>query len=440
MSLSLDTRFSTLFPPHQVPAGYRGETTSFPIIVDNPSFFSALAALLTGPTIQLQDNTRVNTWFALVAYTRWRVVHALSNRLPQRFAQATFNFFRKTLAGQQAPLPRNLTCTRLADNMLGDIVGRLYVERAFPGNSKVVANQLIDFIKAAFAEQVQTLSWLDAPSKVAALQKLGNISQLVGFPTHWDQYNSVTFSPFTFMDNMRNIQAYLYVKGMADLTKPVDKTRFAMTPATVNAYYDPTLNSINFPAGILQPSFFKADYPAAANFGGIGSVMGHELTHGFDDSGSQYDGQGLLRDWWSSGTKAEFNDRTACLAQQYARYPVGDLFVNGNLTLGENIADSGGLSLAWTAYHNYQKAHPDPDWASVSRISSDQLFFLSFAQTWCSVYRPAYAKQLVLTDPHSPPKYRVNGVVPNFQPFADTFQCAAGTPMNPVHKCLLWYE
>ena len=237
------------------------------------------------------------------------------------------------------------------------------------------------------------------------------------------------------------------MEKFSELGKPVDKTKWEMTAPTVNAYYDPSLNSINFPAGILQPPFFSiliksiliiilgSSFPTAANYGGIGMVIGHELMHGFDDQGSNYDQNGRLVNWWTPSVKSAFDAKAECLINQYSQYQVNGLNVNGNLTLGENIADNGGIVIAWAGY---KLKDPDASWKSISSITPDQLFFLSFAQGWCSKRTAETSEQYLKTDPHSPPKYRVNGALSNFREFASTFSCDAGTRMNPINKCLLW--
>lgn len=440
MLSDLKSRFASIpwvefFTASSIPAAFYGDASASPassitpVNMDNPAYFTSLSTLLT--------STPTST---LVLYAKWRLVHSVVKLLPARFVNEDFDFFSRQLLQQPSMLPRNQTCVRLTDAYLGDILGRIFVERAFGGASKDIVLKMIGSLKQAFAMQLSSLSWMDPNTRTAALYKLFNISDLVGYPSKWETYAGVSLGSSIYFSNTQQLRAFSYRKDVARLGKPVDKTVFQMTPATVNAYYDPTLNSINFPAGILQPNFFSASYPTAANMGGIGLVIGHEISHGFDDQGSQFDAQGKMRNWWSDSTKKQFQDRSTCLVNQYSQFTVEGINVNGNLTLGENIADNAGLSASYIAFQLSQQQSPDPNWSSVSSITPNQLFFLSFAQSWCSSRRPAYAKQLLENDPHSPPHFRVNAPLMNFAPFAQAFNCPVGSKMNPSNKCLLWYQ
>jgi len=398
--------------------------------LDAPSFFANLAALLT--------TTEVAT---LRAYAKWHIVNAWAPYLSSPFADEHFRFWNMEVYGQKEQTARWKMCTELTDSNLGDILGRYFVQQAFNGDSQDIIKSMIQDIERAFGANLPNVDWMDDQTREAARKKLALVVDLVGAPVNWTDYSSVNVQRDAFFANLVALSQFQWKVQLEVLQNPVDKYRWQMTPATVNAYYEPTLNTINFPAGILQPTFFNASYPSAMNFGGIGMVMGHELTHGFDDQGRMYDGTGKLTNWWTKASTTNFEERAACLINQYNGFVINDDgdHVNGNLTLGENIADNGGIRSAYFAWKAYIKEHGDDAPVPTSpKLTNDQLFFLAFAQGWCANVRPAYAKVAIKQDVHSPPFARVLGPLQNFDKFAEAFHCKAGSKMNPVKKCVLW--
>jgi len=367
------------------------------------------------------------------------VLHAYAPKLSAAYANETFRFFGQVLGGQAEDAARWKTCTELTDGALGDILGRYFVERAFSGSSKNITQQLIKLIEEAFGSNLGNLTWMDHETQENARIKLNMIVDLVGFPSKWTDYSSVSVKSDDFVGNYFRLRAFQWQETLKVLSGPVDKTRWQMTPPTVNAYYDPSYNTINFPAGIIQPTFFNASYPMAMNMGGIGMVMGHELTHGFDDQGRQYDGTGMLRNWWTPASLSRFEERATCLSKQYSEFKIAEDHVDGNLTLGENIADNGGIRIAYRAYKKFVERYGEqPQVPTTPALSNDQLFFLAFAQGWCSITTPQNAKERLITDPHSPPFARVLGPLQNYDKFSEAFKCPIGSKMNPVNKCNMW--
>jgi predicted metalloendopeptidase len=279
------------------------------------------------------------------------------------------------------------------------------------------------------------LPWMDAPTRAAALDKLNRMNDKIGYPDRWRTYDFEVGPDYTA--NAVASDAFELARTLKKVGKPVDRDEWQMTPPTVNAYYDPSLNEMVFPAGILQAPFFDKRFAAAVNYGSTGAVMGHELTHGFDDEGSQFDGSGNLRNWWSESTGKLFKEQTKCVVDQYSSYEaVPGVHLNGALTAGENIADIGGLALAYSAYRNVRKGANDP--VTSGGYTEDQLFFLAYGQSWCEKIRPEVLEMMAKTNPHSPPRFRVNGVVADVPPFAEAFSCKAGSPMRPARACGVW--
>jgi predicted metalloendopeptidase len=296
---------------------------------------------------------------------------------------------------------------------------------------------MIEAIEHGFESDLADISWMDDATRARALEKAAEITNKVGFPDKWRDYGRLEVDRTSYLANLVRGAVFESRRQLDRIGRPVDRTEWLITPSTVNAYYDPSLNEIVFPAGILQPPFFAGTASDPANYGAIGMVMGHELTHGFDDQGRKFDGRGDLRDWWTPAVAQAFSDRAACLVRQFDAYvAVGDQHVNGKLTLGENIADQGGLKLAWAA-HRRARATGAPA-ARDSGFTDAQQFFLSFAQSWCTKRRPDLEGLLANVDPHSPPRDRVNGAVANLEAFATAFSCPAGTAMAPTTRCQVW--
>jgi predicted metalloendopeptidase len=309
----------------------------------------------------------------------------------------------------------------------------------FAGDAKQRAIDLTHAVLAAMGEELDTLPWMDDATRAAAHQKLTKMAYLVGYPDSWRKYDF----PVSRGDYAANVLAatrFEIARQLGKIGKPVDRFDWLMTPPTVNAYYEPTLNELALPAGQLQPPFFGATFHPAVNFGSTaGGTIGHEMTHGFDDEGSQFDSDGNLRDWWSESTKKAFGEATQCVVDQYAQYEaVPGVKLDGKLTAGENLADIGGVKIAFRAYHMWRKAQATPPPASVDGFTDDQLYFLAYGQSWCAKLSPESLETMAHTNPHSPPRWRVNGVIVDQPGFAEAFHCAAGTPMNPGKTCSVW--
>lgn len=370
------------------------------------------------------------------AYLRYQVMAASSSTLPKAIDEEAFSFYGKTLYGQPEQRPRWRRCLDATTGALGELVGKAYVEKAFPGASKTQALEMIQGIEGAFEAGLPQLAWMDDATRAHAVEKAKAISNKIGYPDTWRDYSKLQVGTSYFENSWAAAQ--FSAKREADkVGNPVDRAEWGMPPHEVNAYYNPLNNEIVFPAGILQPPFFKADAPRAMNYGAIGMVMGHELTHGFDDSGRQFDPQGKMVEWWDPGAVQRFTEAAACVSKQYSGYEVQPgVPLNGELTLGENIADNGGIKVTYRAYKAWEASHArEPD---VAGFNPDQLLFLSFAQSWCAIIRPETERVLVMTDSHSAPKFRVNGPLSNMAEFGDAFQCKPGSPMRPTETCTVW--
>ena len=393
--------------------------------VDWPDFFKGVDELLE--TRSLPD------W---QAYLRWQAVHRASSLLPRAFVDEDFAFFDRTLTGAQELEPRWQRCVELTNRQLGEALGQRYVAEAFPPESKARVAKLVAALEAALERDIRELPWMSETTKKRALEKLAAVAEKLGYPDRWRDYSTVAIVRGDALGNAQRTAAFERARNLGKIGQPVDPSEWQMTPPTVNAQYNPSQNNINFPAGILQPPFFDASMDDAVNFGGIGSVIGHELTHGFDDQGRKFDGQGNLADWWTAEDAREFEKRAACIANQYSGYTVADgVRLNGRLTLGENTADSGGLRIALMALQDtlQGKAAPPRD-----GFTPEQRFFLAYAQSWCQSSTPENEKLRAQTDPHSPGRYRVNGVVANMPEFQKAFACAAGAPMVRENACRVW--
>ncbi len=371
------------------------------------------------------------------AYMRWHVVNAAAAHLPRAFVEANFAFYGQALNGQQALAQRWKRCVQMADGALGDALGKLFVERVFGGDSKTIASSMIKQVEDAFAAGLPSLSWMDDATRKRALDKMHAVVNKIGYPDEWKKYDAVQIGAEHFA-NIAAASEHEIRRQLDEIGKPVDPAEWHMTPATVNAYYNPSNNEMVFPAGILQRPFFDAAYPMPMNFGGIGMVMGHELTHGFDDQGRKYDGEGRLVQWWDDEVVGAFEGRAECVENLYSSYEVQPgVHLNGKLTLGENIADLGGIKESFRAYQMWAETNPAQQTA-VEGLTDEQLFFVSFGQIWCTKATQEAERVLALTDPHSHPRYRVNGPLSNMPEFWETFSCNQGTPMHPTNVCEVW--
>uniref|UniRef100_A0A8C1Q4F6 endothelin-converting enzyme 1 n=1 Tax=Cyprinus carpio TaxID=7962 RepID=A0A8C1Q4F6_CYPCA len=375
-------------------------------------------------------------------YMIWNLVQKGASSLDQRFENAQDKLLESLYGTKKSCTPRWQTCIGNTDDTLGFALGALFVKATFDKQSKEIAEGMINEIRTAFKDALDDLNWMDEQTRQAAKDKADAIYDMIGFPDFIldskeldDVYDGVKDNFFQNMINFYNFSA----RVMADqLRKPPNRDQWSMTPPTVNAYYMPTKNGIVFPAGILQAPFYAQHHPKALNFGGIGVVMGHELTHAFDDQGREYDKDGNLRPWWQNSSVDAFKNRTECMIDQYTQYTINGEHINGKQTLGENIADNGGLKAAYHAYRSWVKQNGEEKRLPAVNLTNDQLFFVGFAQVWCSVRTPESAHEGLMTDPHSPPKYRVIGTLSNSPDFAEHFQCPLGSPMNSGHRCEVW--
>ena len=368
-------------------------------------------------------------------YLRWRVLHSEAPLLPARFVNENFEFYGKTLTGTKEMRPRWKRCVDFTDNQLGEALGQKFVEKTFGAEGKQRTLKMVAAIENALGKDIETLSWMTPATKREAEIKLKAVTNKIGYPDKWRDYSSVTIKRDDAAGNGMRADQFEYQRQLNKIGKPVDRQEWQMTPPTVNAYYDPQMNNINFPAGILQPPFFDNRADDAVNYGAIGMVIGHELTHGFDDQGRQFDPQGNLRDWWTPADAKAFNDKVACIDKEYSSFtPVDDTHLNGKLTLGENTADNGGLRLALMALEDSIGNNRKP----IDGFTPEQRYFLSFAQIWCESQTPEILRLRAQTDPHSPGRFRVNGVGRNMPEFQKAFACKAGQPMVAVPACRAW--
>jgi putative endopeptidase len=389
-----------------------------------PDFFKALNAEI--------QSASLDDW---KTYLTWHAAHAESAFLPKPFAAETFDFFGKTLTGAKEQRPRWKRCVDFTDNELGEALGQKFVEQTFGKEGKQRTLAMVDRLEKALGQDLEAVSWMTPATKQKALQKLAAIKNKIGYPDHWRDYSSVVIKRDDPLGNSVRADEFEFQRQLNKIGKPVDRNEWEMSPPTVNAYYDPQMNDINFPAGILQPPFYDNDMDDAVNFGGIGMVIGHELTHGFDDQGRQFDAEGNLKDWWTAEDAKEFDQREACVVNEYSKFTVAGVNVNGKLTLGENTADNGGVRIALMALETALANRTRPQ---IGGFTPEQRFFLSFGQVWCGNSREEAERLQVQTDPHSPARFRVNGVVQNMPEFQKAFSCKAGQPMTPANACHVW--
>jgi len=387
--------------------------------VQQPEFFKTAD--------QVFKDTPMDDW---KAYLRWHLINAAAPDLSKDFVDEDFNFRERILRGAQQIKPRWKRVIESEDEAIGEALGKLYVAFNFPPEAKARALELVNNLKEALADRIKTLEWMDQPTKEQALKKLAAMQVKIGYPNKWLDYSLLPIDRGAYVLNEMRASQFETNRELNKIGKPVDRTEWGMTPPTVNAYYQPNRNEIVFPAGILQPPFFYANADDAVNYGGIGAVIGHEMTHGFDDQGRQFDADGNLRDWWSPKSAEEFKKRSQAVVKQYNEYePLPGLHVNGELTQGENIADIGGVKLAYAALQKALDKHPEERNRKIDGFTPEQRFFLSFAAIWRSKIRDEDEKLRLNTDPHSPAQYRVNGPLSDLAEFAKAFNVPDGAPM-----------
>jgi len=374
------------------------------------------------------------------AYLRWWAIHRGASYTSHDFEQANFDFFGTTLYGIPQMLPQWRRCVGSTDHFLGEALGQAYVNIAFPPESKQRANQLVDQIRAALVEEIQQLDWMSDATKKQALIKQSATLQKIGYPNTWRDYSSVKLVPNNYLANMNAANAFEAHRQVGKIGKPVDRNEWGMTPATINAYEDPQMNTINFPAGIMQLPMFSGTQDDASNFGAIGMVIGHETIHGFDDQGRKFDAHGNLRDWWTPEDAKRYEEKDKCIIDQYSQeIPEYGVKQNGNLTAGEDTADNGGIHLAMLALEKQYKAQGKSlDTPEADGLTARQRFFLAYAFSWCAAVRPEAARNQVISNPHSLPEFRVNRPLSNMPEFQQAFGCKQGQPMVHSPQCRVW--
>ena len=372
-------------------------------------------------------------------YLRWRLINSTASSLSKKFVEEDFNFKGRVLTGTTEILPRWKRCVAAADNEMGEALGEVYVKKAFPPEAKQRALAMVANLVAALKSDISTLSWMSDSTRKQAVTKLEAFIRKIGYPDKWRDYSALQIDRGPYVNNVMRADSFETQRDLRKIGKPVDKTEWGMTPPTVNAYYNPAINEIVFPAGIMQPPFFSVDFDDAINYGAMGSVIGHEMTHGFDDQGRQYDAAGNLANWWTDADMAKFKERAECVIKQFDGFEVEKgLFENGKLVVGESIADLGGLVVAYAAFQKSMEGKPRP--ANIDGFTPEQRFFLGYAFSWATNVRPEFARLMVQTNPHPLPKFRVNGPLANFPAFAEAFQCKASDAMVRADKdrCQIW--
>ena len=396
------------------------------ILVNSPKFFTVADSLL--------KNAPISDW---QVYLQWNVIRNAAPYLSSPFVSANFAY-NQTMSGQKVQTPRWQRMSQLTDNTIGELLGQLYVEKHFKPEAKARMDEMIKNLVKAYEIRIKNLDWMSAVTKQKALDKLKAFTPKIGYPEKWRTYEGLTITGQTFYQNLRNASKWTYDDMVSQLGKPVDKKRFGMTPPTVNAYYNPVNNEIVFPAGILQYPFFHPDADDAFNYGAIGAVIGHEISHGFDDSGSQYDKDGTLRNWWTAEDLAKFKERAKLLQEQFDAYTVLDtVHVNGKLTLGENIGDLGGLNAAYEAFKMTPQGKSNK---KIDGFTPDQRFFLAWAQVWRANTLPETKAQLIVTDSHSPSEYRTIGAPVNMDAWYKAFDVKPGDKLykKPEDRIKIW--
>jgi endothelin-converting enzyme/putative endopeptidase len=393
--------------------------------VATPEFYKGMAALLA--------KTSVDAW---KTYLRWQLVHGASPYLGSAFVAANFDFYGKTLQGQAEMRPRWKRCVQYVDADLGEALGRIYVEKTFGADGKERMARMVAALRKGLDKDIRELPWMSETTRQRALAKLEAVATKIGAPDKYRDYTALEIRRDDLLGDAQRGKAFEWSRQLGKIGKPVDRGEWAMTPPTVNAYYNPQMNDINFPAGVLQPPLFDPKLDDAPNYGNTGSTIGHELTHGFDDEGRQFDAKGNLHDWWTKKDADEFEKRAACVSDQYSQYTViDDIKINGKLTLGEDVADLGGEIIAYLAWKNATK---DKNLQPLDGFTPDQRFFIGMAQWACGDERPENKRLGAITDPHSPDQYRINGVVSNMPEFGTAFSCKLGQPMVREKACRVW--
>jgi len=402
------------------------DAPSSAVNVGQPEFFKAMSRDL--------DEVALADW---KTYLRWHLVAAAAPTLSSKFVQEDFDFNGHVLNGTKEILPRWKRCVAATDGELGFALGKNYVEKTFPPESKARADELVKNLIAALRDDLATLPWMGDATRKAAIEKLAAFTPKIGYPDAWRDYSAYRVGRESYAANVSAGEAFEFHRQLNKIGKPVDRKEWGMTPPTVNAYYNPLKNEIVFPAGILQPPFFDGKADDAVNYGAIGAVIGHEMTHGFDDQGRKFDAHGNLRDWWSSEDAKNYDQRAACVEKQFDGYSVQDgLHENGKLVLGESIADLGGLTIAWRAYQKSLEGKPAP--APIDGLTAAQRFFLSYARVWAENDRPESERLQVVTNPHPLGRFRAIAAPSNMPEFEKAFGCKGGEPMVRSDRCQIW--
>ena len=420
--LSPDFYWQAYFKGRRMPSFTR-------INVEQPIYFQTMARVISAESLP-----------ALKSYLRLHAIDSVAPYLSSQFEQASFQFFNTTLRGQAVEQPRWKRCTVLSDKVLGDAVGQEWVRRNFSPESKAGAEEIIANVRSALREEIENLSWMSASAKQEAEHKVDAMREKIGYPSHWRDYSSLKMIPTDFVADLHSAELLNQQDELSRIGKPVDEGMFYWTAPEADGNYNEHLNDIEFPAGILQPPRYSPSADAAVNYGGLGTFVGHEMTHGFDDVGSRYDEQGNLRDWFTPADRVAFNRMTSCEINEYSRFEAAPgLRLDGELSLGENTADNGGLRIAYRALEKVLAKEPlaERD-RKLDGYTPDQQFFLGFAQTWCENRTDEFQRVRGQTDPHPPGEFRVNGTVQNSEPFGKAFGCHIGQPMMPANACPIW--
>ena len=386
------------------------------LVVTQPDFFKKINTMIT--------STSLADW---KVYLTWQLLHAVDHTLSPEIEQESFNFYATTLSGTKKMKPRWERSLSAVNNTIGELLGQEFVKVAFSAENKKRVNEMVDNLVLSYESHIKNLDWMSDETKERAIHKLKSISRKLAYPDKWKDYSALEIKRDSYLANWFRVEEFDFTDNISRLGKEVDKTEWHMPPQTVNAYYNPLLNEIVFPAGIMQPPFFTPDADDAVNYGSMGAVIGHELTHGFDDMGNKFDAEGNMKEWWSQEDRNQFNSKANVVVEQFDAYePLDSLFVNGKLTLGENIADLGGVAIS---YDSYQMSLKGKERRTIDGFTPEQRFFTSYAQVWRGNYTEESLRQLVLTNPHSPGNYRVLGPLSNIPQFYEAFNCESGTNM-----------